>query len=455
MDPNPYNFTGFLEQAIRDSSSRMDGLNADLQKLTRSRDDILMETSAERGAGFASMIAPFLGGYLGGGGGSQGLAYGGAGAMLGVTNYFNNLEADEKRKTLAIEQDITRANQRVMDENNFGQQLIGYGAQYQSGMDQAYSQGKLPGTLPFQQLIGADIDKARQVAIAKEITKAQFDKADPTKTLDADMAQNMNVALKRAGGGYAPLKPGTPASQVNTLSGLISAGTGAQSYGMRADKLQQDLAQAQTASFMYKNPQIPSTPEQNAKLTAKIKAFEAFSDMIPAINEVLKVGSQLSAAQAEGLRPIFSRWVAIGRDLDQTGANLTVPEIKNTFAALPQVLENANVSSWGKILGDSLRGVDGSITLDKYLFTLKNEIANEGKVIGFYHPMFKEFYGPEDYARFGFPADLSPLQRFVPIQPGAQGQYQPHTDSGMPASEQPQSAKLGNILTLLQKAASR
>ena len=91
MDPNPYNFTGFLEQAIRDSSSRMDGLNADLQKLTRSRDDILMETSAERGAGFASMIAPFLGGYLGGGGGSQGLAYGGAGAMLGVTNYFNNL----------------------------------------------------------------------------------------------------------------------------------------------------------------------------------------------------------------------------------------------------------------------------------------------------------------------------------------------------------------------------
>lgn len=461
---DPYDFTGMLGELVRQSSTGIDGLTADVEKLRKERDKIDLETPRERGAGFAAMLAPLIGGYFGAGGGSEGLAYGGLSAQAGVTNYYNNLEEDEKRRKLNVMSDINSSEQKLNDLVNFQQTLSGANLSYLSGMSQAAEQGRIPGTPQFQALIDADINKAAAIRNADRESQIELKRltgeipylpdgsmnpaytakeADTGRTVDPSILANINKVLPDAIPGFVPIAPTARPAELNTLTNAVSARTGDRSFDMRADKWSQEMANATNVPGLYKNPAVPNDPTETAKLRAKFRALVNFEEMAPAIESAIKQGSQLSADQAEQLRPLFSRWVAAGRALDGTGANLTVPEIKNTFASLAQVLENPN-TSWGKMLGDIFRGVDSSKTLRNYVTLLQQEVANDGKMLGFYHPSFKDFYSPEDYQRYAIPPDLAPRQNWAPVQPGVGGTY-----TGAPAG-QPQSSKISTLMSLFQ-----
>jgi hypothetical protein len=460
---DPFDFTGMLGEMIRKSSSGIDGLTADVDKLKKQRDIIDLETPSERGGGFASMVLPFLGGYFGGGGGSEGLSYGGLAAQAGVTNYYNNLEADEKRRKMSIESDINEKVREKQDLINQQQSLEGANLGYLSGMSQAAQTGRIPGTPQFQALINADINKAAAIRGQDQTSQIKMKQltgeipyldngainpafaakqAETGKTVDPSILANVNRILPDVIPGFTPIGPDASPAQLNTLTNAVSARTGDRSYDMRADKWSQEMANATNVPGLYKNPAVANDPVETAKLRAKFRALVNFEEMAPAIETAIAQGSQLSAEQAEQLRPLFSRWVAAGRALDGTGANLTVPEIKNTFASLAQVLENPN-TSWGKMLGDMFRGVDPNKTLRNYVTLLQQEVANDGKMLGFYHPSFRDFYSQEDYQRYAIPPDLAPRQNWAPVQPGAGGAY-----TGAPTG-QPSSSKLETLMSLL------
>lgn len=143
---------GALGELSKRTSSDIDGLTAQRAGLREQEEALL--ASESRGAGWGSMLLPFLGGLAAGGFSKEGLGLGLSAAGAAGETYFNNLEADEKLRAALLNREVNQVDSLTDKFISRQNALDTAGLNMLSG----FYQGSYPGTAPWRQIQNAEMD---------------------------------------------------------------------------------------------------------------------------------------------------------------------------------------------------------------------------------------------------------------------------------------------------------
>jgi hypothetical protein len=164
-------YTSYLRDTLKQSSSDIDGLTASRAKIRAEEDGLDAATQKGGAAGtLGAMLIPFLAGLAAPGGSDAMLGTAFSAAGKGGELYYNNLEADEKERRLLLNREIDATDKKMAAAQLSQERMM----QNIGVLQEKRMMGQLPGTPEFANLQAAENAKwQNQQNYAQRLREAQ------------------------------------------------------------------------------------------------------------------------------------------------------------------------------------------------------------------------------------------------------------------------------------------
>lgn len=301
---NPYDPSGLLTGMIRNSSSMLDGVNAQLKETRSSLNDLDLHAESDWGQVGAALV----GGLASWAGGGSPSAIAGSAFKMG-SDYYNNLEAHEKEKKARLDAQLKELETTRKDLTNFGQQLEV--AQINNAANNAsrFEAGQKVGSEPWA--------FANEAELAKEEASRRNTK------------ENLPLSASQQAFDRETFPDLPPASSQKELDQRLRKRQQDMGPNM-LDKRWEMQVNSQTPYGMERidDGKAPLTSDQSARLT---KIYGTYNVANKAISEGKQViqrnqGMPVLGTDAKAIEGITSVLFDSMRGFKGTGANLTGPE---------------------------------------------------------------------------------------------------------------------------------